>query len=98
MHAFLKPVNRKLVPDYYDVIEKPMEVETITKKIEKHKYHSRDDFLGDFLLIKNNSVKYNGAESKYTVTATQLYEAAETGVKEVCNKFSFYSFYANRAL
>ena len=82
-HVFLKPVNRKNVPDYYDVIERPMELETITRKIEKHKYHSREDFLSDFELIKNNSVRYNGPDSKYTITATQLHEAAKTGIDEV---------------
>lgn len=30
---FLKPVNKKLVRDYYNVIKKPMDLDTISKKV-----------------------------------------------------------------
>lgn len=30
---FLKPVNKKLVKDYYNVIKRPMDLETISKKV-----------------------------------------------------------------
>jgi transcription initiation factor TFIID subunit 1 len=30
---FLKPVNKKLVKDYYSIIKRPMDLETISKKV-----------------------------------------------------------------
>lgn len=30
---FLKPVNKKLVKDYYNIVKRPMDLETITKKV-----------------------------------------------------------------
>lgn len=30
---FLKPVNKKIVKDYYNVIKRPMDLETISKKV-----------------------------------------------------------------
>ena len=80
----MKPVNRKAVKDYYDIIEHPMELETIIKKISAHKYSSRAEFLHDMGLIKSNCIKYNGENSAYTKTATLVYEAAEEGINEVC--------------
>ena len=79
----MKPVNRKTVKDYYDIIERPMELETIIKKIAQHKYNTRQEFLDDVNLIRTNCVKYNGETSNYTKTATLLYEAAVEGIKEV---------------
>ena len=31
---FMKPVNKKNVKDYYDVIQKPMDLSTIAKKVK----------------------------------------------------------------
>lgn len=30
---FLKPVNKKQVKDYYSIIKRPMDLETISKKV-----------------------------------------------------------------
>ncbi len=51
---FEKPVDRKKVKGYYDVIKQPMDLETIGKKLDKHAYHSRQEFLADVELIYSN--------------------------------------------
>jgi len=38
---FMKPVNRKQLKVYYEMIKEPMDLETVEKKISKHNYHSR---------------------------------------------------------
>jgi hypothetical protein len=38
---FMKPVNRKQLKVYYEMIKEPMDLETIEKKVAKHSYHSR---------------------------------------------------------
>lgn len=30
---FLKPVKKKLVPDYYNIVKNPIDLETISKKV-----------------------------------------------------------------
>ena len=69
---FLKPVNKKQVKDYYTIIHRPMDLETVTKKVSAHKYHSRSDFLTDIQLIANNCEKFNGIDASFTKQAKIL--------------------------
>merc|ERR1712083_661826 len=48
---FMKPVNKKQVKDYYEKIKQPMDLETISRKITSHKYHSREEFVRDMKLF-----------------------------------------------
>ncbi|KAK7504212.1 hypothetical protein BaRGS_00004516 [Batillaria attramentaria] len=56
---FLKPVDKKLVPDYYDVIESPMDLSTIRNKVHKFEYDAPIQLLDDVRLIFNNCIEYN---------------------------------------
>jgi len=38
---FMKPVNRKQMKVYYEMIKEPMDLEAVSKKVAKHAYHSR---------------------------------------------------------
>jgi len=78
---FLKPVNKKLVKGYYDVIKRPMDLETVTRKVTTHKYHSRLDFLADIQLIANNCEKFNGSESNFTLQAKALVEFTKSALE-----------------
>ncbi|GAB0087540.1 Transcription initiation factor TFIID subunit [Sergentomyia squamirostris] len=79
---FLKPVNKKQVKDYYTIIRKPMDLETISKKISAHKYHSREEFLQDIELIAKNCEQYNGSESSFTKQAKMILECARSALDE----------------
>lgn len=37
---FMKPVNKKMVKDYYNIIKRPMDLETISKKVAGKKLNS----------------------------------------------------------
>ncbi|KAK4872343.1 hypothetical protein RN001_014372 [Aquatica leii] len=69
---FLKPVNKKLVKDYYNIIKRPMDLETIGKKVAAHKYHSRHEFLVDVQQILENCTLYNGKDSQFTHKAEAI--------------------------
>ncbi|KAF2894065.1 hypothetical protein ILUMI_12106 [Ignelater luminosus] len=69
---FLKPVNKKMVKDYYNIIKRPMDLETIAKKVSAHKYHSRHEFLVDVQQILENCILYNGKDSPFTQKAEAL--------------------------
>ncbi|XP_037728762.1 transcription initiation factor TFIID subunit 1 isoform X4 [Drosophila subpulchrella] len=75
---FLKPVNKKQVKDYYTVIKRPMDLETIGKNIESHRYHSRAEYLADIELIATNCEQYNGSDTRYTKFAKKILHYAQT--------------------
>uniref|UniRef100_A0A2P2HYB3 Bromodomain adjacent to zinc finger domain protein 1A n=1 Tax=Hirondellea gigas TaxID=1518452 RepID=A0A2P2HYB3_9CRUS len=56
---FLKPVNKKLVPDYYQLIRKPMDLQTMRERLNSIKYGSDEEFLADGLLVFQNCQQYN---------------------------------------
>ncbi|XP_029644075.1 transcription initiation factor TFIID subunit 1 isoform X1 [Octopus sinensis] len=79
---FHQPVNKKSVKDYYEVIKKPMDLSTLLKNVQLHKYQHRDQFIEDVELIFANSVKYNGPDSSYTNTAKRIVDVARENLSE----------------
>jgi len=79
---FHDPVNKKFVKDYYTVIKEPMDCATLLKNVQSHKYHSRQSFLEDLLLIHKNSCQYNGKESPLTATAVRMHQSATDALNE----------------
>ncbi|XP_028984073.1 ATPase family AAA domain-containing protein 2-like isoform X2 [Betta splendens] len=57
--AFTKPVDIEEVPDYTEVIKKPMDLSTVLSKIDMHKYGTVKEFLEDVDLIWQNALEYN---------------------------------------
>merc|ERR1719322_854936 len=74
---FMKPVNKKQMKHYYDMIKVPMDLETIGKRVSKHVYHTRDDFLHDIELIHKNSIQFNGPASEYTHKAQKILDVTK---------------------
>ncbi|XP_031785660.1 ATPase family AAA domain-containing protein 2 isoform X2 [Nasonia vitripennis] len=56
---FTKPVDIEEVPDYNEIIEQPMDLETMMTKIDMHCYLCARDFLDDIDLICRNALEYN---------------------------------------
>ncbi|CAK1547222.1 unnamed protein product [Leptosia nina] len=79
---FLKPVNKKQVKDYYNVIKKPIDMETIGKKIQAHKYHSREEFLRDIQLLVDNCRAYNGPNSQFTRQAEAVLKVTQESLEQ----------------
>jgi len=48
---FVNPVNPEEVPDYYDIIQEPMDLGTIMKKIDEHRYTTPRQWITDVDLI-----------------------------------------------
>jgi len=62
---FQEAVNPKLVPDYYNIIKEPMDLKTMTKRLNERHYKTKDMFKNDFLLVVNNCKSYNTPETTY---------------------------------
>ncbi|VDO95551.1 unnamed protein product [Soboliphyme baturini] len=56
---FLKPVSKRIAPDYYDIIKCPMDLRTVQYKLDKHSYISVDELLADVTLMFDNCRTYN---------------------------------------
>ncbi|XP_055893415.1 transcription initiation factor TFIID subunit 1-like isoform X2 [Biomphalaria glabrata] len=79
---FHNPVNKKTVKDYYTVVKRPMDLTTLLKNVQSHKYHSKDQFVEDAELLYTNSLQYNGPEHTYTQTARKLMEVMKDELNE----------------
>ncbi|KAI9478715.1 MAG: hypothetical protein EXX96DRAFT_505382 [Benjaminiella poitrasii] len=63
---FLNKVNKREAPDYFEVIKKPMDLGTVTKKMKNLVYRSKKEFSDDLYLIYENCLTYNtNAASEY---------------------------------
>merc|ERR1712029_327026 len=56
---FMKLPTRKELPDYYDVIRKPVDITKILTKIGGGKFDDMDALERDFMLLCANTQKYN---------------------------------------
>uniref|UniRef100_A0A4W4EKF1 Transcription initiation factor TFIID subunit n=1 Tax=Electrophorus electricus TaxID=8005 RepID=A0A4W4EKF1_ELEEL len=59
-YPFHTPVNGKLVKDYYKIITRPMDLQTLRENVRKRLYPSREEFRENVELIVKNSATYNG--------------------------------------
>lgn len=59
---FLEPVDVELVPNYLNIVEKPMDLSTIRKKLTN--YQNRFEFFSDLILMIRNCFKFNAPESE----------------------------------
>ncbi|KAI0026400.1 Bromodomain-containing protein, partial [Vararia minispora EC-137] len=56
---FLKPVSRADYPDYFDLIQHPMDLATMSRKVKQRQYKSKKEFKDDLDLIWHNCYTYN---------------------------------------
>ncbi|KAG2379352.1 hypothetical protein C9374_007491 [Naegleria lovaniensis] len=71
---FRKPVTKAQAKDYFDIIEKPMDLSKISKKLESLSYRSKNDFRDDFKLMFSNCRTYNTEPGNIYVTAADNLE------------------------
>lgn len=75
---FLKPVQKKDAPNYYDHIRNPMDLGTMAKNMKLLLYTSKSQFKADLDLIWNNCLAYNTiSESIYRTHAFAMGKLAE---------------------
>ncbi|GAA5926853.1 hypothetical protein JCM3775_007059 [Rhodotorula graminis] len=60
---FLQKVRKADVPDYYDVIKRPMDLATLLKKVKQQSYRTKKAFAEDLDLIWSNCLHYNSHPS-----------------------------------
>ncbi|VDP05646.1 unnamed protein product [Soboliphyme baturini] len=69
---FMEPVTADIAPDYRDIVQHPMDFETMQHKIESRDYTNKCQFIDDMNLVFLNCLQYNGLKSEYTKLAQRL--------------------------
>ena len=80
--AFLVPVNKDEVADYYDVIKEPMDLSRMEEKHEADQYPTPEDFVKDAMLIFDNCRKYNNENTSYAKSANKLEKFMFSKIKD----------------
>ncbi|XP_011042437.1 PREDICTED: histone acetyltransferase GCN5-like isoform X2 [Populus euphratica] len=70
---FKEPVDARDVPDYYDIIKDPMDLKTMSKRVESEQYYvTLEMFIADVKRMCANARTYNSPDTIYYKCATRL--------------------------
>ncbi|CAO4361398.1 unnamed protein product [Caenorhabditis nigoni] len=69
---FSYPVTEEMAPDYREIIQTPMDLQTIREKIEDGLYPSLPAMKGDCDLIVSNALQYNQPTTVFYLAAKRL--------------------------
>ncbi|KAJ5335418.1 Bromodomain [Penicillium brevicompactum] len=61
---FHRSVNKRYVPDYYEIIKEPMALSILKARINKREYKQFSEFVRDCALIPHNAQTYNRPRSQ----------------------------------
>lgn len=80
---FLQPVDpvKLNIPRYFDVVERPMDLSTIEKKLISGAYPVVQALVDDFNLMIENCVKFNGPDNPVTKMGRNIQAIFEKGIK-----------------
>lgn len=76
---FRDPVNPESdgVPDYFEKVEKPMDLQTMRAKMDRHEYADENEFLADMNQIFNNCYTYWAKKSPMWQACERLQKTFE---------------------
>ncbi|KAJ8632777.1 hypothetical protein MRB53_026113 [Persea americana] len=87
---FRDPVDAHDVPDYYDIIKDPMDLKTMSKRLDSEQYYvTFEMFVADVKRMCANARTYNSPDTIYYKCATRLENFFSTKVQsglQACNK------------
>lgn len=82
---FMKLPTRKELPDYYEVIKKPIDINKILQRLQADKYMDFDDLERDFMLLCKNAQNYNEESSliyEDSVVLQSVFTSARQRIEE----------------
>ncbi|KAH7138079.1 hypothetical protein B0J11DRAFT_475353 [Dendryphion nanum] len=82
-NLFQRKVNKRQLPDYYEVIKEPMALSTIKSKVSKREYKTFTEFVRDFALVPHNAQVYNRQDSQAYVDALEVKRVLEEQLKKL---------------
>ena len=90
-HPFRMPVDPHTlgIPDYFDIIKKPMDLSTIKKKLDTGCYADPWEYVDDVWLMFDNAWTYNRKTSRVYRYCTKLAEVFEDEIDPVMQSLGF---------
>ncbi|XP_043236674.1 histone acetyltransferase KAT2A-like [Amphibalanus amphitrite] len=79
---FLSPVDPNDVPDYYEFIKYPMDLETMSKRLKNKYYCHKRLFIADATRIFTNCRMYNDPDTEYYRCSTVLEKYFQSRLKD----------------
>ncbi|RGB30163.1 SNF2 family N-terminal domain-containing protein [Rhizophagus diaphanus] len=86
---FLVLPSKKDYPFYYQIITKPIAMDTIKKRIKNNHYKSVKQFREDWNLMFNNARTFNEEGSQVYIDADKMQEAFNAKLDELCPSGEF---------
>ncbi len=80
---FKEPVDSNLVPDYYNKITQPMDLQTLEKNLESGNYKNKNVFEKELRKIFSNAREYNKPGTIYYKFANTLEDFIEEDLKKM---------------
>lgn len=78
-----RPVTKKEAPDYFDVIEHPMDLSTIQSSLNNMGYKHNKELIDDILLMFRNCERYNDERSNIYAGAWQFWKATSRKIVDI---------------
>ncbi|KAK4390050.1 Bromodomain and PHD finger-containing protein 3 [Sesamum angolense] len=75
--VFSEPVDINELPDYFEIIEQPMDFGTVRKKLDDGAYRTLEEIEADVFLICSNAMQYNAPDTVYYRQARSIQELAK---------------------
>ena len=70
---FMSAVNKEEVPDYYEVVKDPTDIESVSERLESENYYvTLEMFAADFKRMFENCRLYNAVDTIYYKCANRL--------------------------
>lgn len=85
---FIHPVDESDAPEYYNLIEQPIDLTTIMNKIKQDSYESIEQFRSDINLIFINCKKYNESNSLIVEWSNKVQSEFDQLFRPVCRLFA----------
>lgn len=85
---FAQLIDVRDVPDYYDIIKKPISFQQISERIASYSYQTIADFANDVRLLVSNCIVYNKKETPYYRAAIKVRDYLDKVLPELEAAFS----------
>jgi bromodomain and PHD finger-containing protein 1 len=79
---FTEPVSLEDVPDYLDHIRAPMDMQSMSAKLESFEYLTLDDLEHDFNLMVDNCLSYNERDTLFFRAGTKMRDQGGTIIRQ----------------
>ena len=73
------------LPDYFEVIENPMDLNLVKTQLENFRYENFEDVRRDVNLVFENAILYNGDDSDVGIMANKMLDLFKEGYNKVLN-------------